>query len=182
MMFGLYISEMKTVETRRDLLSLLPQWLRIAELGVFHGDFSKEIIEVCCPSKLYLVDLFEGEVSCGDKDGENVVTDPDLFQYYAILKDRYKNTPRVDVLKMDTSAFLDTEPVVDIVYIDSAHNYEQVRRELYGSFRNPNILYILGHDYDNAEVRMAVNTFCKDEKLSISYLTNDKCPSYLITV
>lgn len=173
---------MRIVDTRRDLLSVLPQWLRIAELGVFHGDFSKEIIEVCSPSKLYLVDLFEGEVCCGDKDGDNIVTDPDLFKYYGILRDRYKNTPRVDVLKMDTSAFLDTEPFIDAVYIDSAHTYLQVRRELYGAYRNINVKYILGHDYDNEGVKDAVDTFCKDEKLSISFLTNDKCPSYLITL
>lgn len=171
---------MKTVETRSDLLKILPQWLRIAELGVFHGDFSKEIIEVCCPSKLYLVDLFQGQVSCGDKDGENVIIDEDLSKYYEILKDRYKNTPRVDVIKMDTILFLESIPVIDVVYIDSAHNYEQVFKELYKSYCNINIQYILGHDYDNEGVKKAVDEFCRDTNLEITYLTNDKCPSYLI--
>ena len=173
---------METVPTRHDLLKILPQWLRIAELGVFHGDFSKEIIEVCCPSKLYLVDLFEGEVSRGDKDRENVIIDKDLSKYYDILQDRYKNTPRVDVIKMDTVSFLETMPVIDVVYIDSAHNYSQVFKELYKSYCNSNIQYILGHDYDNEEVKRAVDTFCSDTDSHIDYLTLDRCPSYLITV
>ena len=180
MMFGLYISEMKTVETRSDLLKLLPKGLRIAELGVFRGDFSKEILDICQPSKLYLVDLFEGEVCCGDKDGENVATEPDLSVAYFDLKEKYRTNPRVKVQKMHTWAFLETEPVIDAVYIDSQHSFGQVQGELCRAFRNLSVNYILGHDYDNEGVKRAVDEFCRDTNLEITYLTNDKCPSYLI--
>ena len=171
---------MKTVETRSDLLKLLPKGLRIAELGVFRGDFSKEILDICQPSKLYLVDLFDGEVCCGDKDGENVVTELDLSTVYFDLKEKYRTNPRVKVQKVDTVAFLETDPVIDAVYIDSQHSFGQVHRELYTAYNNLNIRYILGHDYDNEGVKAAVDDFCKMENLIIKYLTKDKCPSYLI--
>ena len=171
---------MKTVETRSDLLKLLPKGLRIAELGVFRGDFSKEILDICQPSKLYLVDLFEGEVCCGDKDGENVVTELDLSTVYFDLKEKYRTNPRVKVQKMHTWSFLEEEPVIDAVYIDSQHSFGQVQGELYGAFRNLNVKYILGHDYDNEEVKRAVDDFCNAERFIIKYLTKDKCPSYLI--
>ena len=171
---------MKTVETRSDLLKLLPKCLRIAELGVFRGDFSKEILDICQPSKLYLVDLFEGEVCCGDKDGENVATEPDLSTVYFDLKEKYRTNPRVRIEKMNTWCFLDAEPIIDAVYIDSQHTFSQVHAELYGAYHNMNVVYILGHDYDNEGVKKAVDEFCRDTNLEITYLTKDKCPSYLI--
>ena len=171
---------METVEivnTRTDLLRLLPKGLRIAELGVFKGDFSKDILSICEPERLYLVDLFEGEVSCGDKDGENIESVPDLNYHYQLLKEKYKGT-NVDVIKCNTLDFLLSSPEIDAVYIDSSHTFEQVYNEMHLS--NKICKFILGHDYDNSEVGAAVDTYCSLNKLKIAYLTRDRCPSYLI--
>lgn len=169
---------METVETRTDLLRLLPKGLRIAELGVFKGDFSKEILSICEPSKLYLVDLFEGDVSSGNKDGEDIEVIPDLNYHYQLLCDKYKGT-NVVVIKSDTIDFLLTKPELDAVYIDSSHTFGQVWNEL---LLSRGCEYILGHDYDNQEVRDAVDIFCVMENAKIDYMTKDKCPSYMIVL
>jgi hypothetical protein len=167
---------MNIIKTRTDLLGLLPKGLRIAELGVFKGDFSKEILSICEPSKLYLVDLFEGEVSSGDKDGENTETVPDLNYHYQLLKEKYKGT-NVEVIKGDTLDFLLSMPELDAVYIDSLHTFGQVWNEL---LLSAHLKYILGHDYDNIDVKNAVDLFCNKSGKVLTYLTEDKCPSYLI--
>src|SRR5437879_4312632 len=62
---------MKT-RTRIDLLETLPKEGYGAELGVFEGTFSKEILRVTRPRWLWLVDTFEGTVYSGDENGENI--------------------------------------------------------------------------------------------------------------
>ena len=62
---------MKILQTRNDLLKIIPKNLKIAELGVFKGDFSKLIKSICNPLELYLVDVFQGDIGSGDKDGNN---------------------------------------------------------------------------------------------------------------
>ena len=51
---------MKIYNNRNDLLRTFKKGLIIAELGVFEGEFSKNIFNICQPKKLFLVDLFEG--------------------------------------------------------------------------------------------------------------------------
>ena len=62
---------MKIFENRNLLLESLPKDLIIAELGVFEGEFSKDIYSICNPKELNLVDLFSGIFGSGDKDGKN---------------------------------------------------------------------------------------------------------------
>ena len=53
---------MITFETREDLLNYLGIDLKIAEIGVFKGEFSKFIFDNLKPKELFLVDIFEGYV------------------------------------------------------------------------------------------------------------------------
>ena len=78
---------MKVFETRIELLNYLNKNLTIAELGVFEGEFSKEIHNICLPNKLYLVDLFDGYFGSGDKDGNNHHY---YYYYYVQLEDKMK--------------------------------------------------------------------------------------------
>lgn len=174
---------MKTVKTRSDLLKLLPKGIVIAELGVFIGDFSKEIIRIVEPKVLYMVDIFApGQCYSGDKDGENDITVPDLSVYFDILKEQFKEYYSVTVLKAKTADFLVWIPnnCLDAVYIDASHRYIDVLADLMGSYLQIDKGFILGHDYDKEEVKRAVDDFCKITKLEIDCLTEDKCPSFMI--
>jgi hypothetical protein len=58
----------KIIKTREEMISLLPKQIKIAELGVFKGDFSRILFETINPKSLYLVDVFSGVIGSGDKN------------------------------------------------------------------------------------------------------------------
>jgi hypothetical protein len=175
----------KIFENRNLMIESFPKNSVIAELGVFKGEFSKVIYDICKPSKLYLVDMFSGTVGSGDKDGEN-------FQH-AQLEDElvkiqdYFQDKNVDVLKSTTTDFLLSieDESLDIVYIDADHSYRGVMTDLLLSWRKVkrNGL-ICGHDYVrdqyNHDAKIAIDDFCKTLGLEIQMLTQDGCPSFCI--
>jgi hypothetical protein len=175
---------MHIIETRNDLLDLLPKNLIVAELGVFKGEFSEEILARMNPSKLHLVDLFPAEMCSGDKDGNNMVH-ADLSLVYEQLINKYKDDAKVVLLRSTTSEFLNglSDHCLDAVYIDADHTYEGVTKDLDLSLvkvKNGGI--IMGHDYCRRfeGVMQAVDEFCQKNNRKISYITKDGCPTYLI--
>jgi len=48
---------------RNNLIQQLPQNAVWAEVGVYRGDFSQKILELCNPSKLYLIDNWKFEIN-----------------------------------------------------------------------------------------------------------------------
>ncbi|NQY10924.1 MAG: hypothetical protein HRT71_15615 [Flavobacteriales bacterium] len=53
-----HIENIKILLNRQELLKHLPKNGVVAELGVYKGGFSQEILEICKPSKLHLVDTW----------------------------------------------------------------------------------------------------------------------------
>lgn len=174
------------IENRNQLLSYVPKNIKFAELGVFNGEYSKIIKDIINPSELYLVDLFEGVTCSGDKDGNNI-TYLDLGESYKNLCNLYSEDVNIKVIKSNTEQFLSSLPdeYLDAVYIDADHSYEGVKKDLELSYRKVKKGgLIMGHDYSTSMfpgVVDAVNQFCYNNKLEINYLTNDGCPTFLIT-
>lgn len=174
---------MQILQNRNELLKLLEKDLIIAELGVFEGDFSKIINDICSPKKLYLVDLFKGYFGSGDKDGRN-------YHYVQLedemnkLKEYFKNDENIEIIQNSTIEFLNTleDNSLDMVYIDADHSYNSVLNDLKLSYKKVKTNgYICGHDYvPNTDAEKAVNKFCEEYNLTIKYLTKDGCPSFLI--
>lgn len=174
---------MKIFETRNELLEILNEGLIIAELGVFKGEFSKILYEKLKPSKLFLVDIFNGIFGSGDKDGKNY-QHTNLDEEYIRLVEQYKSDDSVIIYKDNTVNFLTSleDNYLDVVYIDADHSYNSVLNDLMLSYNKVKIGgYIMGHDYViNTEAYNAVNYFIKIKNIEISYLTNDGCPSFCI--
>jgi hypothetical protein len=95
------------MKTRIELLQSFNKNLKIAELGVFKGDFSSDIFEICQPSELYLVDLFEGIVQSGDVNGENIqhINGDILFN---IIKNKFNKYPNIFIKKQCSVEFLNS--------------------------------------------------------------------------
>jgi len=176
---------MKILKTRTNILEHLPKNIKIAELGVFKGDFSKEILKIVQPEKLYMVDLFEGLMGSGDKDGNNMHF-VDLGKTLIELTNLYKENENVSIIKDFSFNFLNSlsDNYLDAVYIDADHSYEAVKKDLEISLlKVKNGGAIIGHDYNHNKfpgVVKAVNEFCKKYDKQISFLTEDGCPSFLI--
>jgi GR25 family glycosyltransferase involved in LPS biosynthesis len=172
------------VKDRNILLDQLPRNMKIAELGVFCGEYSKILKEKLSPSEFYLVDTFPSEMWCGDKDGNNMIC-KNLENVYTELVTEYENDSTVKVFKTTSVEFLSSLPdeYLDMVYIDTVHTYEHVKEELKLSLlkvRKGGI--IAGHDYSPHldGVIQAVDEFCKEHNRKISLLTEDGCPTYII--
>ena len=175
---------MQIIKTRSELLKVLPKNLIVAELGVFRGEFSKEMLESITPKELHLIDIWEGMMGSADKDGKNFNM-ANLNDLYNGLQTLYKDNPVVKFHKGDSCAVLSQFPdnYFDVVYIDSVHTYQHVLRELEMSYKKvKDGGYILGHDYcqQTNGVILAVNEFCKKYGYQIEYLTEDGCPSFYI--
>jgi hypothetical protein len=174
---------MEIFETRNDMLLSFEKNLKIAELGVWRGDFSKNIYEICNPSELYLVDLYTGYFGSGDKDGNN-------YQYVQLedemlnLIKYFKDNTEVEVIKKSTTDFLLglSDNYLDLVYIDADHSFDSVLNDLHNSYNKVKLGgLICGHDYVNGtEAKNAVDYFCNIKELKINSLTKDGCPSFCI--
>jgi hypothetical protein len=171
---------------RSELLKTLPKNLVWAELGVFLGDFSKEIYSITNPKKLYLVDIFPDNMISGDKDGDNI-RELDIRNVPNELTEHFKDE-NVIIVKSTTKDFLEQKlrdnEKIDAVYIDADHSYEAVKSDLYLSYEVvKNGGFICGHDYSAEHffgVFRAVNEFCLDKNLKIDILSSDKLPSFII--
>lgn len=176
---------MELIKDRNILLDSLPKNMKIAELGIFKGEFSKIILEKVSPSELFLVDLFPEEICSGDKDGNNIVW-VNLEQMYDQIVEEFKQFQHIKVIKSYTSDFLNSleDEYLDAVYIDADHSYEGVKLDLNLSLKKVKKGgIIMGHDYTYDKfpgVVNAVNQFCENNNLKIDILTEDGCPTYLI--
>jgi hypothetical protein len=173
------------VETRDDFLSLIGRQKIVAEIGVFQGQFSKSLLSYLDPERLHLIDTFEGMMCSGDKDGQNIVWD-DLGKIYQDLVAIYKLDDRVTLHKGRSSDILSSfeDEHFDLIYIDGDHSYRGVKIDLEVGFTKTKLNgLICGHDYTTSmfpDVVRAVDEFCQNYSLEISYLTNDACPTYCI--
>ena len=171
----------KTFENRTEMIKSLPKNMKVADLGVFKGDFSKEIFEIMSPANLYLIDIFNGIMGSGDRDGNNMQY-INLNEHYTNLNNYFTSYSNVKLLKGKTieemSKFEDN--YLDMVYIDASHEYLDVKNDLEISYRKVKTDgYILGHDYEHKRfpgVVDAVNEFCDKYNLSVDSISNDGLP------
>lgn len=172
------------MNTREDMLHIVPKGSVCAEIGVFSGDFSKLIYNVVRPSKLYLVDLFKGTVSSGDKNGENE-TKISLDQAYTDLLQHFKKDSSVELYKGRSSDFLSKLPdgSLDFVYIDGDHSFKGVSSDLNLSRTKVKKNGIIsGHDYCPrfSGVMKALDDFTNKFKLKTVFTLQDKIPSFYV--
>ena len=172
-----HIQNARLINSRINLLNTLPKNGVVAELGVDEGDFSHEIMKLCEPSKLYLVDFWG--------------------------TDRYNETKKNLVYKRFENQMLDgkieiklgysfdiaedfEDSTFDWIYIDTDHSYETTRKELaaWAPKISPNGM-ICGHDYVMGNwnslwkygVIEAVHEFCIAENWEIIFLTTEMSPN-----
>jgi len=173
---------MQYFQTRNDMISTFPKNSVIAEIGVFEGSFSKIINEFLTPINLHLIDIFEGTVCSGDKDGNNLKW-ANLDHELNVLKNYFKHQKSVELHKGKSADVLKkfSNDYFDIIYIDGDHSYEGVMIDLkLAREKVKNGGLISGHDYtlEMPGVIRAVNDFVDDYNLKIDFITLDKFPSF----
>ena len=184
---------MISFDTRKEMLSsLVPKGGVVAEIGVFEGEFAEFILNTLSPSKIYMLDLFNGVCGSGDQDGNNY-KNTDLTASFLYLNAKYVNDTRVEIQRgnsKDLLADLDDNSL-DMIYIDGDHAYEGCKADLELAYQKCKTgAWICGHDYEmNMKkarhnyvfgVRKAVDEFCAKYGQTIHAKGLDGCVSYAI--
>lgn len=175
-------------DTRVDLLKLIPQNSIFCEIGVFCGEFSRDILKINKPQEMWMVDIWQGSWGSGDKDGNFHKNIQDMEKIYLNLYHQTKNKNNTHVVRCSSSFFLDScdEDYFDAIYIDGDHTYDAVLSDLNKSFRAiKNDGFLMGHDYHyniGGDVVNAVHEFCRKHDQVITCIAKDGCPSFLIKI
>jgi hypothetical protein len=175
---------MTDYKTRNELLTLVPKKCKFLELGVFRGEFAKEILKIVEPSEFYLVDIWTGKAGSGDKDGANYVEVSDMKNVYLNLIHQTSTKPNIHVIRCDSVGFLQScdNEFFDAIYVDADHSEQAVYDDMVNSFRViKNDGYLMGHDYHH-QIKVAVDRFCVDYQQNITHITEDGCPSFSIKI
>ena len=167
---------------RLALLEKLPTQGVVAELGVAAGDFSRQIMDICAPAQLHLVDIWGS-----DRYGEELyLSVNNHFQ-------QQRQRGEVTIHRKPSLEALESFPdqAFDWVYIDTTHSYELTRDELRACARKVKSTGIIaGHDYMQGNWRTqyrygvieAVHEFCVEYNYRVLYLTMDiaECLSFAL--
>lgn len=137
----------KTDYNRLDLLiKYIGNYQTGAEVGVFRGDFSKQILEKS-KGLLYLIDPWR---KLGYEYNDMLNTDDENYKDTIQNVKLYENENRVIMIKSlsKQAANIFSDESLDFVYIDANHAYDFVKEDL--ELWWPKIKkggYIAGHDY-----------------------------------
>ncbi len=173
------------LETREQLLGLIPKQGILCELGVFKGTFSWEIARICQPRELHLIDVWDGRAECADVNGQHNEVIQDMRLIYEDLKRRIDadDTNPMMLHRGLTSAILPIFPdaYFDFGYVDADHSEEACWQDLV-LLKRKTCGLIGGHDYCPRfpGVMNAVDLFCATYGFQITHLTSEGCPSYLL--
>lgn len=176
------IQNTKLLLNREELLKILPKNGTVAELGVDEGSFSAQILNICNPKKLHLIDFWGFDRYNQDKKRQ--------------VEEKFKSQINSGNVQIDIGfsteigqKFQDNH--FDWIYIDTDHSYQTTIKELeiWKSKVKVNGL-IAGHDYIigywDGMVRYgvieAVYEFCSKNNWEILYLTMElnNHPSFAI--
>jgi hypothetical protein len=170
---------------RLALLDTLPKGAVCAELGVFQGALSREIIARCHPKRFFMIDRFEGQIDSGDENGKNFHT-LDMRDVHDDVANEFGFEIGVSIVQSDSVAWLATQSPGSLgwVYIDTDHSFRTTVRELAAAhYAVKDGGVIAGHDFSTKYfpgVPKAVEGFCEELGLDLEIWEGDALASYSI--
>jgi hypothetical protein len=178
--------------TREEFITLWPEGLKIAEIGVFKGVHSKELLK-SKPSQLTLIDIWRHIADDGvysTLDACNL-TDRGHVRIWNKVKKAFAENPEVEVIREfgDVHAQTVENEHYDVVYIDGDHSYEGCLRDMEAwKTKVAKGGFMYGHDYTDSfawiEVIKSVTQFLQDNPdwhlVAITGERPRKSPSWII--
>lgn len=194
---------------RDKLVECLPRGAVWAEIGVYRGDFSQKILELCAPSELYLVDNWAFELGEHNPFGdtaenfsgfaakihwEHFGDDPNATQQrnFDFVRSRFASDGRVKIIRSKSIEGIRNlaDGHVDVMYIDANHQYEYVLRDMMEARKKlkPGGILLLNDFYEgpggaeqNLGVIGAVNTFVKRYEFQYVAMTHGSYADVALT-
>jgi hypothetical protein len=155
-------------KNRSILLNKINPEMTCAEIGVWKGDFSNDILQKN-PKKLFLIDPWVHQ----NYEGRwYAIQQAEMNEIYNNVCTRFSKFDNVEILR-NYSTEVKLNQKLDWVYIDGNHSYEAVLEDLNFYF---NYLkdggFLCGDDYNWTDKhcpigpRKAVNDFCENKNLN----------------
>ncbi|KKL73401.1 hypothetical protein LCGC14_2075290 [marine sediment metagenome] len=167
------------VRNRRDWLATLPENSVGAEIGVMEGQFSRVILDVARPERLFLVDHWTSALP-GEKGAKRHAEQAVRLRttLREVCKEIATGQVRLVVAFSVEAAGMLGERSLDWVYIDAHHSYQAVTEDLEAWFPKVKLGGVIaGHDYQKECVVKAVYDFTRDKKLTPVEVTTDPFPA-----
>ncbi len=166
-----HLGNCQVLPCREDLLKQMPKNAICAEVGVAEGYFSEQILQICNPEKLYMIEY-----------GKN---------YCENLRKKFAaeiHKGKIEILEGDSVEMLRSLPdnILDFVYLDATHDYKHPAMELcVCKDKVQGGGHIMGHDYTRFSlweaqqygVVEAVNEFVVSNNYEMRYITLDMLSS-----
>jgi hypothetical protein len=148
---------------RREIIfKHLPKETIGAEIGVWKGEFAKDLFDKLNPKLLYLIDPWKFQPTFPDRwyGGTQATSQEDMNIIYNNVQTMFKDFENVKIIKGNINDIPDNIEL-DWVYIDGDHSYEAVLHDLKYSFNIvKNKGFITGDDYDiGNDIYKAVHSF-----------------------
>ena len=181
---GQAVRRLRGEHGRYFLLDRMPNEAVCAEIGVWRGDFSAQILKYTRPEKLYLIDPWDCQPEFPERryGGEASEKQQELNSIYRAVHRRFGGRANVEIMREYSDDALATleDDALDWVYIDGNHFYEFVARDLEMCRRKVRPGgFITGDDYEwGAEhdypVKRAVNEFVTQEDVVVEAVRNNQ--------
>ena len=146
--------------------------LKVAEIGVFKGRNSEEMMKLLNINKLYLIDPYTG-------DGDNVKNYMNSPDWNSVEKKARKRMFKfgnkvIFIKKFSDDAINDIPNKMDYIYIDGCHDYKNVKSDIENYFKKVRYEGILaGHDINIPDVLKAVVEFTNKHNLKFIIRRDD---------
>ncbi|MBC8394435.1 MAG: class I SAM-dependent methyltransferase [Deltaproteobacteria bacterium] len=170
-----HVFQYPDIDPRLQLLSEMPKKAVCAEIGVWKGSFSEQIVKITVPDQLHLIDpwLFQPEFPERMYGGTVAKSQSDMEKIFQDVKTRFGKSEKVLIHRGFSEKVLLEFPdsYFDWIYIDGNHHYDYVRRDIelsYSKVKSGG--FIAGDDYDWGEdkgfsIQRAVQSFLKEKKV-----------------
>ena len=153
----------------------MPRKAICAEIGVWKGGFSEQILSTTSPKRLHLIDPWEFQSEFSERmfGGSVAKSQQDMDNIYNAVKEKFKGFQNVVFNRGKSEKILHEFPdqYFDWVYVDGNHYYDYVIQDLQMCLRKVRRGgFITGDDYgwgesDGFPVKAAVQDFVNDNGL-----------------
>jgi len=151
---------------------MLPKKSVGAEIGVWTGKFTRQILAIVQPKEYHLIDPWEFMPQYPNRwyGGSSATSQKGMNKIFASIMKEFSGIPGITIHRLKAAKAADRLPQehFDWVYIDGDHSYKEVKRDIqhYYPLIKPDGL-LCGDDWQLPSIRRAVTELLsKDHKIN----------------